>query len=92
MKFYEFNTTDFPYYALIGAVSVEDAEKDYVDEIADIDNKDVKPVEVTKEYTIEKIKTANDDEDTNDDDFLSEFEESIKTDDSYLILMDGDLN
>ena len=92
MKFYEFNTTDFPYYALIGAVSVEDAEKDYVDEIADIDNKDVKPVEVTKEYTIEKIKTANDDENTSDDDFLSEFEESIKTDDPYLILMDGDLN
>ena len=62
MRFYEFNTTDFPYYALIGAVSAEDAEKDYVEEVSDIDNKNAKPVEVTKEYTVEKIKTANSDE------------------------------
>lgn len=91
MKFYEFNTSDFPYYALIGAVNVEDAEKNYVDEVSDIDNKDAKPVEVTKEYTIEKIKKSESDEDESDDDFLTEFEESIKSDDPYLILIDGNL-
>lgn len=37
MKFYEFNTKDYEYYALIGAETVEQAKEFYNETVADIE-------------------------------------------------------
>lgn len=53
MKYYEFNN-EFEYYALIGAYTVTEAKKFYIENICDIEN-DNDPVEVSEDYMIDKV-------------------------------------
>jgi len=52
MKFYEFKTDKFDYYALIGAGTEDDAIKEYVEVVCDIEDKN--PVEISKEVVLTK--------------------------------------
>lgn len=54
MKFFEFNSADFEYYALIGAVSIEEAIKYYVENINEI-NSEVEPLEISKSEAKKKL-------------------------------------
>jgi len=56
MKFYEFN--DFEYYALIGASTIEDAMKEYTDIICDIENENIKPIEISKKVALTKCQAG----------------------------------
>jgi len=90
MKFYEFN--DFGYYALIGADSMEDAIKEYVEEVADIEeeDKDEEPNEITRQSAWHKYKEAVESETLFkfESDILKDFEYQINNNKTVLLLID----
>lgn len=53
MKYFEF-TNEFEYYALIGAYTIDEAKKFYVEYVCEIEN-NINPVEVSEEYMLERI-------------------------------------
>ncbi|WP_236896951.1 hypothetical protein [Clostridium beijerinckii] len=56
MKFYEFDTVNFAYYALIGAESEEAAKQNYIDIVCDIDSKDKAEIrEISRDKAKEKF-------------------------------------
>ncbi len=89
MKFYEFKTDKFEYYALIGADSMEDAIKEYVEEVADIEemDKNQQPTELTREQAINQYGYR-----VKNDHYLKEFERYTNEYNPCLLLIDGCLN
>lgn len=88
MKFFEFD--DFGYYALIGALTEEKAIEFYKEEVADIEENDEQPLEITKEKAVEKLLGICKDEQQKHE-AVEEFTRSIYEDETYLILIDGSL-
>ena len=88
MKYFEFNTKVFDYYALIGAENELDARQFYISNVGDIDesqeNKD--PKEIAVETSITCLKGEVDTEQIE-----KEFEEMSTSKEPYLILIDTDL-
>lgn len=62
MKYYEFNTHDFEYYALITAEDITGAKKIYSENVCclEFENEKYDPIEITKDEAINKIKNSND--------------------------------
>ncbi|WP_291569166.1 MULTISPECIES: hypothetical protein [unclassified Clostridium] len=92
MKYFEFNTKVFDYYALIGAENELDARQFYISNVGDIDesqeNKD--PKEITKEIAVETSITCLKGE-VDTEQIEKEFEEMSTSKEPYLILIDTDL-
>lgn len=86
MRFFEFN--DFEYYALIGANTEKKAIEYYKETVADIEEEDGTPDEITKEEAREKFKNACTEENSQT---TEEFEKSISGSGPHLILIDGSL-
>jgi hypothetical protein len=89
MRFYEFGSeNDYEYYALIGAFNEEQAINHYIEEVAEIEECDNHPKEVSEDmvrYLIRKsIKI-----DKERDELINIFNKSIYEDESFLILIDG---
>lgn len=99
MRYFEFNSTDFGYYALIGVdgsvqYPIDTALNAYEEIVADIEDKDMLPEEITKEEALEQYKHGEIEGSESDDEKVKEFEKSIKlADNEYftLLLIDGDL-
>lgn len=88
MKFYEFNTKGFSYYALIGANTMEDAIKEYTDNVCDIeeDEKESKPTELTREQALKQYIG-----DMNKEHYSKEFDKYTKEYNPCLLLVDSSL-
>jgi len=86
MRYFEFND-GFGYYALIGALTEEDAMTHYQLIVSDIDDEDACPVEISEDEAVEKFEkttpTLQDWTDLHDNSLGSE---------PFIILMDGSLN
>lgn len=87
MKFYEFD--DCEYYALIGAETEEKAIEFYKEVVADIDEDDGVPSELTEEEV--KIKIMVVCEEDKREESLKKFDKYTREDNPYLILIDGNL-
>lgn len=87
MKFYEFD--DCEYYALIGAETEEKAIEFYKEVVADIDEDDGVPSELTEEEV--KIKIMVVCEEDKREGSLKKFDKYTREDNPYLILIDGNL-
>lgn len=90
MKFYEFNSPDFGYFALIGAISEENAMKFYEEQVSDINDKEASPNIISKESAKKRLL------DTCKDDFQHdcanrEFNKLTLGIEPYLIMIDGSL-
>jgi len=90
MKFYEFNSPDFGYYALIGAESEEVAIKYYAESIADIEDEDSYPVEIEIHEARKKLLDICKDDNENIQ-AVEQFTEHSISDEPYLVLVDGSL-
>lgn len=90
MKFYEFNGSDFGYYALIGAGSKEKAINLYEKVVADVEDENSSPDEITKDQAKNRLLGICKNEYQRIED-EQEFNECIHQDDPYLILIDGSL-
>lgn len=88
MKFFEFN--DFGYYALIGAETEDRAIKHYEEDVSDIEDKDVYPLEISKEEAKKKLLTICKNEDE-EEKAKREFNKFTLSSEPYLILIDGSL-
>ncbi|MCT8975512.1 hypothetical protein N4T77_02760 [Clostridium sp. CX1] len=86
MKFYEFN--DFDYYALIGAESEEDAVKYYRETVADVEEDDGPPSQITKEDARAKLLGGCREDEI---EALKEFDIYTSRQEPYLVLIDGSL-
>lgn len=76
MRFFEFN--DYGYSALIGAETAEKAEECYKSDVADIEEGDGPPDEISLEEA--RVKYGGDD-----------FDRLVSTEDCFLFLIDGGL-
>lgn len=98
MKYFEFETKKFEYYALIAAKNLEDAVKCYNENVCELSESDYKgkipePEEITKETVLEHLTEVC----TLDE--INSFERDIKSldndtyskADSMLVLIDGGL-
>lgn len=90
MRFFEFN--EFDYYALIGAETEDEAINFYQEAVADIENDDDKPDEITEEQVREKIINDTKEKINEIITLLKDFDENIKSTIPFLILIDGALN
>lgn len=88
MKFYEFK--DFGYYALIGAITEEEAIEQYEEIAGEVNEDDGRPIEITKEEAKEKRLNICKDE-RKKQLAIDEFTRRIHQDKPYLILVDGSL-
>lgn len=90
LKFFEFNSVDFGYYALIGAKTMEKAIEYYNDELCDIED-DNKPNILS--YTEAKSRAISKClYDINREDLSREFDNLFKNEeDVWLVLVDSDL-
>ena len=86
MKFYEFNTNRFDYYALIGAKDLGAAIDFYTNTVCDIDNSEV-PEETVKEKVKEKLMHICKEEEQEKEGLLW-LEECCKTEEPFLVLLD----
>lgn len=91
MKFYEFDTVNFSYYALIGAEGEEEAKQHYVDIVCDIfPNDNAKIKEITRDEAKEKFlsfcKTQTELIQAN-----TEFNTQTKSEEPYLLIIDKNL-
>lgn len=88
MKFFEFNKCE--YYALIGAETEEKAIEFYEEIVANIENNDQKPTEISrfraKEKLMFKIENWNDKIKAH-----QEFTEMAEKSEPYLVLIDSSL-
>lgn len=87
MKFYEFK--DFEYYALIGAKTEQKAVEFYRETVADIEEDDGEPIEITRKEAKVKLFNA-----CHGEDLIKapmEFEMYSKGDEPYLVLIDSRL-
>jgi dsRNA-specific ribonuclease len=92
MKFYEFNTDRFGYYALIGASTSDVAIEYYEEVIGELyeDEKESIPVEISKDDARNKlIEICKDNKEKQE--ALEQFNKNINDGEPYLILMDGSL-
>ena len=89
MRFFEFN--DFGYYALIGADSEEKAIEFYEETVAEIQDTDLTPEEITQREARKKLMSIH----KTNEEKIKAFEEFFKTTEKskepYLILIDGSL-
>lgn len=90
MKFYEFSASDCGYYALIGAMSEEEAIEYYTETVGDIEDEDDSPDEITKEEARKKLLNVCKDSDE-EDGARKEFNKLTLGTEPYLILIDGSL-
>lgn len=90
MKFYEFDSSDFGYYALIGANSEEEAINFYEEQVGDIEDKDICPDEISKEQAKKKLLHICQDNDQ-ETRAKGEFAKYTHGTEPYLILIDGSL-
>lgn len=89
MRFYEFSTKNFAYYALIGAKDELEAIVYYTGEVADIEESDGQPEEITKELALAKLLSICKDTDEMKE-AKDEFNEYYtKNDKPYLLLIDS---
>lgn len=88
MRFYEFITKEFSYYALIGADSMEEAIKEYIDNICDMEEyeRKYKPTELTREQALEQYVG-----DMNKEYYSKEFDRYTKEYNPCLLLVDSSL-
>lgn len=86
MSYFEFND-GFGYYALIGALTEEDAMIHYQQIVADIDDEGAYPVEISEGEATEKFEKAN----PTVEDWV-EFKDNRLGSEPFIILMDGSLN
>lgn len=92
MKFYEFDTDRFGYYALIGSSSSDSAIEYYEEVIGELteEEKESVPVEISKDDAKNKfLKICKDNQDKHQ--AIEQFSKSIYKNEPYLILMDGSL-
>jgi len=87
MKFYEFTTDKFEYYALIGADSMGEAIKEYVDEICDIEDeeRENEPKELSIGEAINHYRIS----DLNNKHYLRDFDRYTNEYNPCLLLIDG---
>lgn len=87
MRFFEFNK--FGYYALIGAKTEEEAINYYESTVADIEEEDGTPDEITREEAKEKL--LNICLENENEEAIAEFDSFTDSTEPYLILIDGSL-
>lgn len=90
MKFFEFSGTDFGYYALIGAMSEEEAIKYYSETVGDIEDENAEPTQIEKLEAKKKLLSICKDSDE-ESKLTKEFNKSTLGTEPYLILIDGSL-
>ncbi|MGX7745665.1 hypothetical protein [Rhodopseudomonas parapalustris] len=87
MKFYEFK--QFEYYSLIGADTKEEAIKYYEENVANIEEEDGEPEEITRDEALKKLlNICNEDEKA---EAMEEFELYTKDSEPYWIIIDPSL-
>lgn len=92
MKYYEFNKHE--YYGLICAKDVKEAQKLYVDTIADLNKDDDAPTEITPLMAISKLINSFDKNGYaaySNECIFEEFMKNIEKGEAFAILMDGAL-
>lgn len=90
MKYFEFSTLNFDYYALIGAKTTEEAIGLYDNEVEDIYRDDGSPNEITEE---DVIKTLHEMDGTEAEkaEAMEDFEIGRQGSEPFLIIVDWEL-
>jgi|GEM_PF-5227459 len=92
MKFYEFNGSEYPYYALIGASSALEAVGYYVKEVSGIEEFSELPDECSEEEAISLPKqVAERDQPNEADAAVKALKMNCDSAEPFIILIDGEL-
>lgn len=88
-KFFEYNTPENEYYALISASTEQEANSGYVEFVCDVDDgEEPVPTEITEEETKQRLSTAvYEDGETAE----SEYASASVSKDPYCLLIDSNL-
>jgi hypothetical protein len=87
-KFYEFDSNNFAYYALIVAETAEDAKTAYENEVGDIED-DAEPKEITAAAAKDKL--AHADSDDGQPEPEQQYEYAVNSTEPYVLLIDSTL-
>lgn len=87
-KFYEFDSNNFAYYALIVAETAADAKAAYKNEVSDIED-DTEPDEITAAEA--KVKLAHANSDDGQPEPEQQYEYAVNSVEPYVLLMDSAL-
>lgn len=87
-KFYEFDSNNFAYYALIIAEAAADAKTAYRNEVGDVED-DAEPNEITVAEAKEKLAHANFDDGQPEPE--QQYEYAVNSAEPYVLLMDSTL-
>lgn len=95
MKYFEFNTGGFPYYALIAANSVEDAKICYILYVYELNDFDGEPTEITEEEAVSTLNLCyvemDEDNQVIPNELKTELEIIKLAKEPYLLMIDYDL-